>query len=46
MQTVQIQIQHHIMWHLIRVYNVCLQDFPSKIKQKRQTRPDTPKMTK
>ena len=45
MQTVQIQIGRHIMWHLIRVYIVCYQDFPPKIEYKQQYRPDTPKMT-
>ena len=44
-QTVQTQIRCHIMWHLIRVYLVCWQDFPSKIEWKWQTRSDTPKMT-
>ena len=38
------KIRYNIMWHLIRVYNVCLQDFPSKI-EKQKYRPDTPKMT-
>ena len=26
-QTVQTQIRCHIMWHLIRIFTVCLQDF-------------------
>ena len=30
-QTLQTQIRRLIMWHLIRVYSVCLQDFPLKI---------------
>ena len=45
MQTVQTQIRRRIMWRLIRVYIVCYQDFPFKIEQKRQNRPDIPKMT-
>ena len=30
-QTVQAQIRRRIMWRLIRVYILCLQDFPSNI---------------
>ena len=45
MQIVQIQIRRNIIWRLFRVYIVCLQDFPSKIEQKRQNRFDIPKTT-
>ena len=30
-QTVQTQVRYHIMWRLIRVYGIRLQDFPPKI---------------
>ena len=41
----QTQIRCHIAWRLIRIYSVCLLDFPSKIEYTRQNKPDTPKMT-
>ena len=43
-QTLQTKIRRHIMWHRIRDYIVCWQDFSFKKYNKWRNRPDTLKM--